>query len=91
MDLGVARRLLSNERVSEHTHAEQEREQKQSEYHGDSKIEGRDVFLSDNGGDQRLATRGLSTPPDFIASPLHCFVIPGGSIGREVNPSSLRG
>jgi hypothetical protein len=48
MDLGVARRLLSNERVSEHTHAEQEIEQKQSEYHGDSKIEGRDVFLSDN-------------------------------------------
>jgi hypothetical protein len=29
-----------------------------------------------NGGDQRLATKGLSTPPGFIASPLHCFVRP---------------
>ena len=27
-----------------------------------------------NGGDQRLATKGLSTPPDFIASPLHRLV-----------------
>ena len=27
-----------------------------------------------NGGNQRLATKGLSISPDFIASPLHCFV-----------------
>jgi hypothetical protein len=27
-----------------------------------------------NGGDQRLATLGLSTPPGFIASPLHRLV-----------------
>jgi hypothetical protein len=27
-----------------------------------------------NGCNQRLATRGLSTPTDFIASPLHCVV-----------------
>ena len=27
-----------------------------------------------NGCNQRLATKGLSTPPDFIASPLHCVV-----------------
>jgi hypothetical protein len=27
-----------------------------------------------NGGNQRLATDGLSTPPDFIASPLHRLV-----------------
>jgi hypothetical protein len=31
-------------------------------------------LLSHNTGDQRLATKGLSTPPDFIASPLHRFV-----------------
>jgi hypothetical protein len=30
--------------------------------------------MSDNGGDQRLATKGLSTPPDSIASPLHRLV-----------------
>ena len=28
----------------------------------------------ENDRDQRLATKGLSTLPDFIASPLHCFV-----------------
>ena len=27
-----------------------------------------------NDGNQRLATMGLSTPLDLIASPLHCFV-----------------
>jgi hypothetical protein len=27
-----------------------------------------------NAKDQRLATKGLSTPPDFIASPLHRLV-----------------
>jgi hypothetical protein len=32
-----------------------------------------EVFTS-NVGDQRLATSGLSTPPDSIASPLHCVV-----------------
>ncbi|MFM7117480.1 MAG: hypothetical protein ACKO0N_12675, partial [Planctomycetota bacterium] len=32
------------------------------------------LFSLTNGGDQRLATKGLSTPPDFIASPLHRFV-----------------
>ena len=30
----------------------------------------------ENDGDQRLATKGLSTPPDFIASPLHRLVLP---------------
>jgi hypothetical protein len=30
----------------------------------------------DNARDQRLATKGLSTPPDFIASPLHFLVLP---------------
>ena len=29
-----------------------------------------------NTGNQRLATEGLSTPTDFIASPLHCVVRP---------------
>ena len=29
-----------------------------------------------NDRDQRLATKGLSTPPDFIASPLHRLVRP---------------
>jgi hypothetical protein len=27
-----------------------------------------------NTGNQRLATKGLSMPTDFIASPLHCLV-----------------
>ena len=27
-----------------------------------------------NDRNQRLATEGLSTPPEFIASPLHCLV-----------------
>ncbi len=31
---------------------------------------------SQNIRDQQLATKGLSTPPDFIASPLHRFVNP---------------
>jgi hypothetical protein len=34
----------------------------------------RQSLAARNGCDQRLATRGLSTPPDFIASPLHRLV-----------------
>jgi hypothetical protein len=30
--------------------------------------------FSANASNQRLATKGLSTPTDFIASPLHCLV-----------------
>jgi hypothetical protein len=33
--------------------------------------------MGHNASNQRLATKGLSTPSDFIASPLHCFVRPG--------------
>ena len=32
------------------------------------------VAKAANDADQRLATKRLSTPPDFIASPLHRFV-----------------
>ena len=46
-----------------------------------------------NACDQRLATNGLSTPPDFFASPLHCLVrlteiISWGVVGRT--PTSCR-
>jgi hypothetical protein len=35
-----------------------------------------------NAGNQRLATKGLSTPPDFIASPLHRVVRSGLTAAR---------
>jgi hypothetical protein len=34
----------------------------------------RSVHREPNAKDQRLANKGLSTPPDFIASPLHRLV-----------------
>ena len=51
------------------------------------------LFGSANACDQRLATNGLSTPPDFFASPLHCLVrlteiISWGVVGRT--PTSCR-
>jgi len=42
------------------------------------------VFLQQNVRDQRLATKGLSRPPDFIASPLHRLVRGVRSIPRNM-------
>jgi hypothetical protein len=41
-----------------------------------------------NDGDQRLATKGLSTPPDFIASPLHRLVRRPHRAGRRASPAA---
>ena len=41
------------------------------------------LITSANDCDQRLATKGLSTPPDFIASPLHRVVLPRDSFRRD--------
>jgi hypothetical protein len=46
-------------------------------------------FMMPNVRDQRLATKGLSIPTDFIASPLHRLVLGRPSSGRlrsERNP-----
>ncbi len=40
-------------------------------------------LLLPNGGDQRLATKGLSVQPDFIASPLHRVVRLSELAGRS--------